>query len=192
MKDEDLSQEKLLTFRQQIERLGSPDRDLRREAFKALERQGQVILDAAIEGLNHPNPKIRADCADLMDHLADDRCIEPLMEATQDPVPRVRRRAVHSLNCDRCKPSPLSADLVPLLIDIVVNDDNAKVRHEAAYGLAVRSPDKRMLSALETVANKLTAKESLSKPERVLLRNVKIALKRNRQSMQKGREVCTR
>lgn len=180
-----------LSLRQQIELLGSPDRNLRRETFYTLERQGQMILEATIEGLSHPNPKIRGDCADLMDHLADDRCIEPLTKATQDPIPRVRRRAVHSLNCDRCKPSPLNADLVPLLMEIVVNDDNAKVRHEAAYGLAVRAPDSRMLPALETVAAELAAKESLSKPERVLLRNIKIALKRNQPGTQKGRDVCT-
>jgi HEAT repeat protein len=178
MSYEDLLENQNLPLKQQVELLGSPDRTVRRAAFNALEAQGQAILAAIIEGLQHPNPKIRGDCADLMDHLADDRCIAPLMAATQDDTPRVRRRAVHSLSCDRCKPLPLDVDLVPLFAEILINDDNAKVRHEAAYGLALRAPDARMVPALEQVRDELTAKPSLPTPERVLLRNVKLALKR--------------
>ena len=186
MSTEDLPQDALLEenrqdwLREQVSLLGAPDRQVRRAAFHALEEYGQASLEAAIEGLNDPNPKIRGDCADLMDHLADDRCIQPLIRATKDPIPRVRRRAVHSLSCDRCKPLPLNVDLVPLFMEIVVNDDNVKVRHEAAYGLALRAPDERMLPALETVRAELMAKESLKKSERVLLRNIKLALKRQR------------
>ena len=53
----------------------------------------------------------------LLDHLADERCVEPLRQALNDPSPHVRRNAVHSLGCQRCKLAPLPMDVVGLLIE---------------------------------------------------------------------------
>lgn len=102
-----------LSNHQLIERLGSPNRAEQYEAYKALFAQGQAVLDDAVRGLKHANPEVRRCCADLMDHLADDRCVPPLLDLIKDEAPRVRRQAVHSLACQRCKPIPLAAFRAP-------------------------------------------------------------------------------
>ena len=48
--------------------------------------------------------------------------------ALHDPVPYVRRVAVHALICQRCKPAPLTRDVVPLLLRVAREDLNSKVR----------------------------------------------------------------
>ena len=50
-------------------------------------------MNAVIAGMNHRNPRIRKDCAQLMDHGADDGAIEALLEALTDPIPKVRAAA---------------------------------------------------------------------------------------------------
>lgn len=46
-----------------------------------------TVVDALIEGLGHPNPGVRYECAGAMDHIADDRCVEPLRRLLDDPCP---------------------------------------------------------------------------------------------------------
>jgi HEAT repeat protein len=67
-------------------------------------------LDALIYGLEHYNPKVRWWCLQLMDHVGDEQCIEPIIRALDDPVPRVRKMAKHALECEKCKQSPLVAE----------------------------------------------------------------------------------
>ena len=93
------------------------------------------MLDAALRGLRHTNPVIRRYAADLMDHLGNDVCVPPLLDLLNDPVPKVRRQAVHSLSCQRCKSTPLSIDTTDILIDKMLNDPNRRVQGEAAFGL---------------------------------------------------------
>ena len=58
-----------------------------------------------------------------MDHHADDGSVDKLAQlALQDPVPYVRRVAVHALTCQRCKPAPLTRDVVPLLLRVAQED----------------------------------------------------------------------
>src|SRR6187200_2353541 len=85
--------------RQLVERLGSPVWSESSAAISALLSHGAACLDALVEGLSHPDTQIRLWCADLMDHLADERCSDPLTRALDDPSPDVRRHAVHSLGC---------------------------------------------------------------------------------------------
>ena len=93
-------------------------------------------MRAAIEGLSHPEPRVRRGAADFMDHHADDSCVPKLSElALHDPVPYVRRTAVHALKCQRCKPSPLTADVTPLLARVAQEDSSARVRTEAMGSL---------------------------------------------------------
>ncbi len=68
-----------------------------------------------------------------------------------DPVPSVRRQAVHSLACQRCKPAPLQADLTETLIGLALDDPTPRVRREAVYGLGSRAPDARIVAALEQI-----------------------------------------
>jgi HEAT repeat protein len=165
---------------QLIELLGSQDRGEQYEAYKALFAQGQTVLDDAVRGLQHENPKVRRWCADLMDHLADDRCVLPLVELLNDDVPRVRRQAVHSLCCQRCKPSPLQADLTDTLIEIALNDANLKVRGEAVFGLSFRPPDARVVTALERISQEFEGVQPLEKSQRLLMNGARWSLKHQR------------
>jgi HEAT repeat protein len=108
-------------------------------------------LDALIVGLSHPNAKVRTWCAELMDHLADDRCVEPLCRALQDPVPRVRSAAVHAIACQRCKVVPLQADIVAHLIERALHDASIRVRRKAAHHLGLQPHDVRAVETLRTV-----------------------------------------
>jgi HEAT repeat protein len=179
---DDLDTQRLETLLpdQQIALLGSPDRALRQAAYSALYAQGGAMLEAALRGLEHADPCVRRWSADLMDHLGDQRCVEALIRATADPVPSVRRQAVHSLSCQRCKAAPLEANLVPLLVERATADPNIKVRQEAAFGLGMQPPDPRAAAMLAQLVEQLESSRPLGKAERILLRNARFALKRQR------------
>ena len=50
---------------------------------------------ALIAGLKHPNSKVRWWCIQLMDHIADESYVPPLMQAAHtDPTPKNRRHAI--------------------------------------------------------------------------------------------------
>jgi hypothetical protein len=140
----------------------------------------RVLVDALLAGLEHPSPRVRYDAAHAMDHLADERCAEPLRRLLDDPVPRVRRIALHSLTCDRCKTAPLPecGDLMALVIEQALHDPSIQVRRHAAYALGGdrddpgASYDPRAVAAIET----LLARET----DPALLRGARSALRRQR------------
>jgi HEAT repeat protein len=73
-------------------------------AFPAVRAAGlvspQLLAEAA---LSHPHPDVRFNSINLIDHLGyGDECHEALVRALRDPVPRVRRIAVHALSCAFC------------------------------------------------------------------------------------------
>lgn len=106
-------------------------------AFAALRDSGDVPLDVVADGaLHHPAPVIRRLAVDLLDHLGDDATTPVLVAALRDPVPRVRRHAVHALVCRRCRPAVSDADgLRPYLRVLAGTDPNAKVRAAARSAL---------------------------------------------------------
>ena len=110
--------------------------------------QGDV-MDALLAGMRHENPRIRTLSAQLMDHKGDDRCIEPLRALLGDPVPKVRAAALHSLQCQRCKPEPLAYDVVPDLIRTLREDPSPGVRRGAIGGMWIQPPDLRLVEPLE-------------------------------------------
>lgn len=61
---------------------------------------------ALVKGLKHPNPKVRWWCLQLFDHIGDEKCVPHIIPLLQDPVPRVRKHALHALECEACKQSP--------------------------------------------------------------------------------------
>ena len=98
-------------------------------AGEALLRAGDPGLLAVLAGLSHPDPRVRRGAADFMDHHADDRCVPKLLDvALHDPVPYVRRTALHAMSCQRCKPSPLTADLESHIGPAVLADPSPRVR----------------------------------------------------------------
>ncbi|MBV9848194.1 MAG: HEAT repeat domain-containing protein [Armatimonadetes bacterium] len=123
--------------------------------FEALARhivRDEHALRAVLDAItSHPNPKVRRLCADLMDHHGDDRCVETLRQALHDPVPRVRRQAVHSLSCQRCKTCALTVGVVPVLTDVALTDENMWVRREAVCALAFQPRDARAAAALRVL-----------------------------------------
>lgn len=134
------------------EQLGDHDWRLGMEAATALARAGQAGLDAVLWGLSHPNARVRRGCAGFLDHHATDACIPQLRwVALHDPASKVRRVAVHAVTCQQCKPSPLSGDLVGLLVQVALEDPNRRVREKAIGGLRSQPRDARAVAALEQI-----------------------------------------
>lgn len=161
-------------LRQQVERLGAPRCDWRTllDATQNLDHAGQAGLEAVIEGLSHPSSLVRRECASYIDHRGTDACISRLrFVALHDPVANVRRTAVHSLTCQRCKPCPLTGDIIGFLVQVALTDPNMRVRQEAVSGLKQpgQLPDARAVAVL----NKILQEES----NQELLRLAHFALK---------------
>lgn len=112
-----------------------------------------LVVTALIEGAEHPAPRVRFLVAQAMDHYADERCATPLRRLLDDPVPRVRCAALHSLGCDDCKlaPLPKPGDLVERVVTMTLHDDSIRVRRVAAYNLGTLCADARVISALHMV-----------------------------------------
>jgi HEAT repeat protein len=85
--------------------------------------------------LNHPDPPARRLCLDYLDHLGGPEAAQTFVAALDDPVPRVRRHAIHALTCKVCKPEAWCVDAVTPLHRIVTHDPSPKVRFEALRAL---------------------------------------------------------
>jgi len=122
------------------------------EVSNALAARGKAAIGALLGGLTHPDPKVRAACALLLDHVADDRCIGPLLQAMRhDPHEAVRRCAMHALVCDGCKECPLNTDVVGALIESARTDRSRAVRRRAVFYLSQQPLDARTGPALEAL-----------------------------------------
>jgi hypothetical protein len=94
---------------------------------------------ALIRGLKHNNSKIRWWCIQLMDHVADESYLQPLLNAAyNDPTPKNRRHAIHALACEKCKPDRcrLKIDIREDLRRIIETDSDPSVRQTAYHELA--------------------------------------------------------
>lgn len=119
------------------------------------------LVDMLLAGVRHHNPKVRFECAHAMDMYSDERCAGALLELLDDPVPRVRRIAVHSIACDDCKITPLQAmvtsrsgrpvDLVERVVALAMDDPSIQVRRHATVALAMFT-DVRSTAAAERIA----------------------------------------
>lgn len=139
-------------LQERAEQMGDHDWRMIMEATTALASAGQAGLAAVLWGLSHPNARVRRGCAGFLDHHATDACIPQLRwVALHDPASKVRRVAVHSVTCQQCKPSPLSGDLVGLLVQVAQSDPNRRVREKAIGGLRSQPRDARAVAALEQI-----------------------------------------
>ncbi len=160
--EDDLEQHVLL--------LAVRDWQVRRTAGDALIAAGSDGLSAVVQGLGHPEPPVRRGCLDFLDHHADDLCVDDLRRvALHDPIPHVRRFAVHALGCVRCKTRPLEMDLIEFLAMVAGRrDENVKVRREAIYALSLQPQDSRAIPVLRLVLEQESDQELRKAAHRVL------------------------
>jgi HEAT repeats len=83
---------------------------------------------AAIEGLQHESWRVRRTCAQLLDRVdLTPESVAALTRALDDEHPQVRRKAVHSLTCENCKPNGCAVD-VRSAFERVIRDPSSLVR----------------------------------------------------------------
>lgn len=83
---------------------------------------------AAIEGLRHHDWRVRRTSALLLDRVdLTAESVAALTRALDDEGPQVRRKAVHSLSCEQCKPNSCAVDVRPLF-ERVIADSSSLVR----------------------------------------------------------------
>src|SRR5580692_13219905 len=94
-------------------------------------------VDALVWGLSHASPVVRRCCLELLDLHPDTRAVDAITKCLEDPVPRVRWHAVHTLSCDACKAggSYLDRVITERLKDVALRDPSPKVRAQAAMAL---------------------------------------------------------
>ena len=81
-----------------------------------------------MDGLSHDDWRVRRRCARLLDDLSfTDESLAALEACLDDPHPKVRAAAMHSLACERCKPDGCALEVRPLF-ERMVRDPNVKVR----------------------------------------------------------------
>jgi HEAT repeat protein len=156
---------------QLVELLGSRDWQTVNAAQAALVAAGERGLGAVVVGLAHAEARVRRGCADFLDHYGTDACVAALCHtALHDPVPRVRRAAVHALLCQRCKPCPLTSDLMDFLVQVALEDSSMRVRGEAVWGLGAHPRDPRATVALKQILRQETHPDLLRGAHEALTR----------------------
>lgn len=115
------------TVRRWIELLAQ--RDQAQAAFHRLKcLEPEQLRPATIAGTTHADWRVRRNCCRLLDDLTlTQASIRALTACLDDPEPRVRQAALHSLSCVHCKPDGCVLDYRPLF-ERMVQDPNAKVR----------------------------------------------------------------
>jgi hypothetical protein len=130
------------------------------EARELLAQSGRLatIVDLLLIGVRHRKPNVRHLSAHAMDMFSDERCMVALLELLDDPVPRVRRTAVHSLVCDDCKVVPFGTslprdDVVGRVVEMALNDPSIQVRRHAVIALG-HFQDVRVTETLERLVER--------------------------------------
>ena len=153
------------TFRfvEQLQRTNDPEaliESLRCDRWRLVSRRmgelGIRVREVAYRGLADLDWRVRAGCADYMDHFADDRCIERLILVLHDPKRVVRHLATHAVGCHGCKPAPLTIDVVAPLIRRLDEDHSLKVRRMAALMLLFQPPERRITKRLHRLLREET------------------------------------
>jgi HEAT repeat protein len=108
---------------------------------------------------------VRQTCLGYLDHLdflPDEDFIDTVVAAMNDRVPKVRRMAIHTLCCDRCKsvPAALKPEHVEVMVRLAVSDENARVRAAAAGMVETLAKSRGCSSAAERL--KVYAREGAS------------------------------
>lgn len=132
--------------------LGASTGTERFASYQALVARGAEGLAAIRLALRHPNWQVRQWAAMCLDQVADEEALTALVPLLEDPHPKVRLWAVHSISCEHCKPDvACPVDVVPLLIERVRADQSLRVRRMAVIMLGAEFEDARALPVLERV-----------------------------------------
>lgn len=120
-----------------VARLVGQDKAARRVIVDELRELLPHARDAALAGLTHGDPHVRAACAAVLDHAVQDRHTEDALRlAARDVDARVRDSALHSLGCAHCKPDAcVPSDVVALMIEALLHDPSVRIRRKIAGGL---------------------------------------------------------
>jgi HEAT repeat protein len=134
-----------MDFDEMVADLGVAHRS--RQALRGLLAAGPIATPAVRRGLAHPDPRVRAECCNVLDHFLDEAALPELVAALNDPDAHVRARALHALACDQCKEGacrPAEAEVVPVAMRLLNEDADRYVRKSAVEALgpaAHRRPD---------------------------------------------------
>lgn len=129
------------------------------------------VLAVLLQGLGHPNPRVRFECAHALDTYGDASCRAGLVALMDDPVPRVRWMAMHALSCDACKDDLFGddAEVRERIAALALEDPSVQVRRHAIPALAAAGGP-RVLDALQAIVARET--------DPTALRNAQGALRR--------------
>jgi HEAT repeat protein len=130
-----------------------------------------AVFAALVRGLAHKNPNVRFACIQLMDHVGDDRIIEPVSRMLHDWAPRVRKQALHALTCEKCKSTalcPLPVYVVDHFIDLALHDSNLNVRVAAVTALGTLPPNLRVRESLQLILETDTEPKILQAAQQTL------------------------
>jgi hypothetical protein len=105
---------------------------------------------AAIEGLRHGNWRVRRTCAQLLDRVdVTPESVAALTRALEDEHPQVRRKAVHTLTCENCKPNGCAVDVRPAF-ERAIGDPSSLVRSMVVHACTLHFFDRQW--AIDLVA----------------------------------------
>ena len=86
------------------------------------------LVPALVAGMESPEWRVRRSCCRLLDDLDfTPESLRALQGALDDPDPRVRRSALHTLSCQHCKPSGCALEIGPLF-ERMARDPSRRVR----------------------------------------------------------------
>lgn len=109
-------------------------------AYWRLRELGPAAREAVEEGLLADDPRLRSQCALLIDRLAGNDSFELMLLLLDDPDPSVRRHAMHALACDRCKADDVCAlprdEIIRQAARMLATDPHKHVRALALEVLA--------------------------------------------------------
>jgi len=118
---------------------------------------------AAIEGLRHESWRVRRTCAQLLDRVdLTPESAAALTRALDDEHPQVRRKAVHTLTCENCKPNGCAADVRPAF-EHAIRDPSVLVRSMVVHVVTLHFFDQQW--AVDLVAAVAASDKSANQRE---------------------------